>query len=538
MNPGGGDSESSVVGWRSTRRRLGAARARLLRIIPGRAVRRVPVGMLSIAALIVAVLAFIRAALLVRGPVASTADPALVGSLRFMVGLFALAVVCLAVALYRWTKTVRLERFDTVQMRRIFNAMNHIEDGLMVIDPQGQIIGCNLAARRLAQGAIEPGTRVQDAFVFLEEEDLGRLLDAAHSEERISFIKEGPEETIFRIRAYPSDTIMVLVIVDITEEQKASAVEEQHAHMQLIGRIAQGVAHDFNNILCAISAHADLLLTRSEDAGGFERDAVATIADEANRGAMVARQLVDLSRAPETVPDPVDLGDTVIRAATLLRKLIPEPWEVVADEARAEIFPNMPANQLEQLLIRFGLQLADEYDEPGSVHIHIRRPAAEPAHRKGDEFAGYIVMGVASPGASFEPESYTPDTAPALSRDGGGVVQSVALSFLERQGGQLTVLVREGGFHAFRIGLTALDERAAPLGEGEETLRLEGANALLVQPAIWSDGVTSALLEEIGASVTVVNNIVGGDGPPGTSRHLRVGRDRRVAAGYGSRRHD
>ena len=188
----------------------------------------------------------------------------------------------------------------------------------------------------------------------------------------------------------------------------------------------------------------------------------------------------------------------------------PDTLEVVADEARAEIFPNMPANQLEQLLIRFGLQLADEYDEPGSVHIHIRRPAAEPAHRKGDEFAGYIVMGVASPGASFEPESYTPDTAPALSRDGGGVVQSVALSFLERQGGQLTVLVREGGFHAFRIGLTALDERAAPLGEGEETLRLEGANALLVQPAIWSDGVTSALLEEIGASVTVVNNIVGG----------------------------
>jgi hypothetical protein len=113
-----------------------------------------------------------------------------------------------------------------------------------------------------------------------------------------------------------------------------------------------------------------------------------------------------------------------------------------------------------------------------------------------------------------------PDPAPPLSRDGGGVIQSVMLALLERYGGALEVLIDPHGRQAYRVSLAPASRPASPspqIDSREDDL--VGWHILLVRPAIGLASETQYLLLAMGADVTRTNNIVGaysrlGEGTP------------------------
>jgi CheY-like chemotaxis protein len=237
---------------------------------------------------------------------------------------------------------------------------------------------------------------------------------------------------------------------------------------------------------------------------------LATIADESNRGAILARQLVDLSRPTDPEPASVDLGEILSRAAIMLKKTAKAPVEIVADQARTSFFPEMPADQLEQLVIRFGLQVADEYEEPMSLHLLLRRFPDKSGESVHDARPALVYLVACHHGEAPDIDAYRPDTSPPLSRDGGGAVQSVVLSLLERHGGALDVLVNDQGYHAYCIALAAAHTPEVEKAPTEpDRLQLEGRRVLLARPAINSGVRIQGMLEELGATVIVTNNTVG-----------------------------
>ena len=128
------------------------------------------------------------------------------------------------------------------------------------------------------------------------------------------------ELTVARMRG-DSRAVITGFIRDITERRALEEQLRQSQKLEAIGRLAGGVAHDFNNILMSIMGSADLLLMElgSDDPA---RGEAPEIKHSVERGAGVTRQLLAFSRRQATRPRLFALGDVVAGMETMLRRLI------------------------------------------------------------------------------------------------------------------------------------------------------------------------------------------------------------------------
>jgi PAS domain S-box-containing protein len=133
---------------------------------------------------------------------------------------------------------------------------------------------------------------------------------------------------------------------DITERRALEERLRQSQKLEAIGRLAGGVAHDFNNILMSILGSADLMLMEVAPGDPVVGEA-KEITEAVRRGAALTRQLLAFSRRQATVQRLFDLNDILGNMDTMLRRLIgpeielelirsPEPAKVVADQAQIE----------------------------------------------------------------------------------------------------------------------------------------------------------------------------------------------------------
>ena len=193
------------------------------------------------------------------------------------------------------------------------------------------------------------------------------------------------EVTVVRIGsdARPEMTVFVR---DITERRALEEQLRQSQKLEAIGRLAGGVAHDFNNILMSIMGSADLLLMelgRDDPARGEATE----IKQSVQRGAGLTRQLLAFSRRQATRQQLFALGDVVSGMETMLRRLIgPEiEFEIVRDDQPTMVMAD-PA-QIEQVLLNLVVNARDAMPEGGRLSVRIEEveldEATAMAHAEG-----------------------------------------------------------------------------------------------------------------------------------------------------------
>ena len=162
------------------------------------------------------------------------------------------------------------------------------------------------------------------------------------------------ELTVARVRGDTRGGITSF-IRDITERRLLEEQLRQSQKLEAIGRLASGVAHDFNNILMSIMGSADLLLIGVGDDDPARAEA-AEIKHSVQRGAGLTRQLLAFSRRQPSSPRLIALGDVIGGMDTMLRRLIgpeiefelmrsPTPMMVLADPAQIEQVVLEPRHQ-------------------------------------------------------------------------------------------------------------------------------------------------------------------------------------------------
>ena len=134
---------------------------------------------------------------------------------------------------------------------------------------------------------------------------------------------------VWRFRSQPAEDIDLLLVSDVTERREQERIERQAAILQLIGRVARGVAHDFNNILGVISGNAELIRLHASEQEVTR--AAASIRDHAMQGAEIAARLLDLTRAGEPPPCRA-LAESIRKAAEFLEITTGARCTVVLDE--------------------------------------------------------------------------------------------------------------------------------------------------------------------------------------------------------------
>ena len=162
---------------------------------------------------------------------------------------------------------------------------------------------------------------------------------------------------------------MLLLLKDNSEEAKLKRQVAQATKMQVVGQLAGGVAHDFNNILTAIIGHCDLMLMRHTP-GDSDYDDIQQIKSNSNRAAGLTRQLLAFSRQQTLRPQVLQLPDVVSEVSHLLKRLLGETVELVVKHGRSLGPIRADPGQLEQVIINLAVNARDAMAAEGRRNAH------------------------------------------------------------------------------------------------------------------------------------------------------------------------
>jgi PAS domain S-box-containing protein len=161
---------------------------------------------------------------------------------------------------------------------------------------------------------------------------------------------------------------LLLIVEDITDQLKLEAQLRQAQKMEVIGRMAAGIAPEFNNILTVIQGDVGLL--QSVNASSVDKGALLDqIMQASKRAAAFTKQLLAFSRKQVLQPHPLDLSVVVQRTKKMLSRLIGEKFDIRLT-CQNEL-PSVLADEggMEQILINLALNARDAMPSGGTIDI-------------------------------------------------------------------------------------------------------------------------------------------------------------------------
>jgi len=203
------------------------------------------------------------------------------------------------------------------------------------------------------------------------------------------------------------DATVLLLLKDNSEEAKLKRQVAQATKMQVVGQLAGGVAHDFNNILTAIIGHCDLMLMRHTP-GDSDYDDIQQIKSNSNRAAGLTRQLLAFSRQQTLRPQVLQLPDVVSEVSHLLKRLLGETVELVVKHGRSLGPIRADPGQLEQVIINLAVNARDAMAAKGGGTLTIQTypVKSDQVAELGSDIlpiADYSALSVADTGTGIPP---------------------------------------------------------------------------------------------------------------------------------------
>lgn len=290
---------------------------------------------------------------------------------------------------------------------------------------------------------------------------------------------------------------------DVTER---GALEENLRHarkMEAIGRLAGGVAHDFNNLILAIGLNTELA-RRSENPEALDEIRTAT-----DRAAQLTRQLLLFSRREPLTANVVDLNRAVADIVRMLRRAIASSIRIDVEIPDEPSFVRADPSQLEQVLLNLCLNARDAMPAGGTLLIRTERlPAdAERAAASPDRAAcAYARLIVSDTGAGIAPEIrdriFDPFFTTKPAGSGTGLGLSTVYGIVEQHHGTIAVTSEPGHGARFEIDLPTAEEPGVPRAARQEEPVRGGSETLLVAEDYENvRHVVVALLEAAGYRV-------------------------------------
>ena len=160
----------------------------------------------------------------------------------------------------------------------------------------------------------------------------------------------------------------VAVKRDITEQLKTEAQLQQAQKMESVGRLAGGVAHDFNNMLHVILGYTDMALKKTDPETALYNNLTES-RKAANRASDLTRQLLAFARKQVITPIVLDLNETVSGMLMMLRRLIGENIELIWQPTATDTTVKMDPSQIDQILANLCVNARDAIKGVGNVKV-------------------------------------------------------------------------------------------------------------------------------------------------------------------------
>jgi two-component system cell cycle sensor histidine kinase/response regulator CckA len=272
---------------------------------------------------------------------------------------------------------------------------------------------------------------------------------------------------------------------DITRQH---SLEEQLRHSQqldAIGQLAGGVAHDFNNVLAAISGYVGLLL-RGLGPGDARRNDALGIQEAVDRGASLTQQLLAFGRKQVMQPELVDLREVLDDTGRMLQRLIGEHIDLAIVPGPILSPVLCDRGQLNQVIVNLAVNARDAMLRGGRLTIEARDvPLTE--EYSGSHLAvtagHYVLLAITDTGHGMTPEVqgriFEPFFTTKPQGKGTGLGLSTVFGIVKQLGGHIFVYSEPGQGTTFKVYLpraegavVATPAAAEPEAGGTETVLL------------------------------------------------------------------
>jgi two-component system cell cycle sensor histidine kinase/response regulator CckA len=295
----------------------------------------------------------------------------------------------------------------------------------------------------------------------------------------------------------------------LSEEQLRQAQK-----LEAVARLAAGVAHDFNNILTAISGHSEMLL-RQLAANSAGRKSAEQIEKCASLAATLTRQLLTFSRKQVIQPRVLNLNEVIRNLQKMLRRLIGEDIEFCVNLDPAAGNLKADAGQLEQVLMNLVVNARDAMPKGGKLTITTASLSVNGTRVKNlpDLSPGkYVVLGIVDTGTGMSDEVkahlFEPFFTTKPLGKGTGLGLATCFGIVKQSAGHIEIESQLGQGTTFRLYFPQAQapvepvEAANPAGEvvgGTETV-------LLVEDELFVRELAAATLRERGYAVLEAGN--------------------------------
>jgi nitrogen-specific signal transduction histidine kinase/CheY-like chemotaxis protein len=296
------------------------------------------------------------------------------------------------------------------------------------------------------------------------------------------------------------------------EEEKAR-LEAQLIHVQKlesVGRLAGGVAHDFNNMLSVIVGCAEIARRRLGP-GDPVLAQVEEIQKAAARARDVTRQLLAFSRKERISPKPVDLNDLVERAKNTLGRLIGEDIDL-RFAAGPSVSPVLfDPSQMEQILVNLVVNARDAVSGKGEIVLETANACVAETEWHGhvDTRPGnYVVLSVTDNGMGIDAETLPHIFEPFFTTKevgkGTGLGLAMVYGMVKQHGGFIDVDSALGRGSTFKLYVPAANGASvAPEPASEAAPDRGHGTVLVVEDDPMVRAVTQSMLEMLGYTVLV-----------------------------------
>jgi len=249
--------------------------------------------------------------------------------------------------------------------------------------------------------------------------------------------------------------------MDISERHEADDRRGKLEHqlrqaqkLEAIGRLAGGVAHDFNNVLLAIRGYGELAM-RAIARGADATQEVEEMIAGAERAAALTRQLLAFSRRQVLRSETIDLSDTVREMDKMLRPLIGDDVQLVTELPEEPVLVNGDRGQLEQVIANLAVNARDAMPDGGRLTLRVGVADID-ATQSSDGGAGHsALLSVTDTGAGMDAATVEQVFEPFFTtkEEGTGLGLATVHGIVTQSGGSIWVYSEPGRGSTFKIYL-------------------------------------------------------------------------------------
>ena len=308
----------------------------------------------------------------------------------------------------------------------------------------------------------------------IHPDDRERVLEAARTkqaagtyDEVYRIVRPDGEERWIRDRAFPIPdhtgriTRVAGVAEDVTLLRTAEEQVRGAQRLDAMGRLAAGVAHDFNNVLSVVLSSAELAIEQLDD-GSPVREDLEQIEEAGKHAASLTRQLLAFSRHQVLQPRALDLGTVLRGLERMLRRLVREDVVVQVRLSSDELLVHADVTQIEQMIVNLVLNARDAIPAAGTIIVTAQRVSLSPptCERFGVPPGAYVEVTVSDNGLGMDSRTLTQIFEPLFTTKprgkGTGLGLATVFGIVKQSQGGLSVWSQPGRGSTFTLVLPEL----------------------------------------------------------------------------------